>query len=262
MTETVAGGSRGFLSKSFHLLFQALAGAIYFRKLVLHAVRYGIGRTCPVCGHTCRLFQAAGPTRRPDAECPKCGSRERHRFLWRFLERELGRDLPDVLVLHVAPEPFLKPALRRLMPNMRYVSGDLSSSDAMVRFDLTKLPLAQAVVDLVICSHVLEHIPDDLSAMRELGRILSPQGIALIVVPMTTGKTREDLSIADPAERARRYGQEDHVRLYGDDIAGRLEMAGLTVSKVFPRDLLAVGERRKSGVPDWVEPIFVCRRRD
>jgi hypothetical protein len=261
MMEMVAGGSRGFMSTGIHLLFQALAGAIYFRKLVLHVLRYGIGRICPVCGHACRLFQSAGPTRRPDAECPKCGSRERHRFLWRFLERELDQNLPDALVLHVAPEPFLEPALRNLIPSMRYVSGDLSSSEAMVRFDLTKLPLAHAVVDLVICSHVLEHIPDDQSAMRELARILSPQGIALIVVPMTMGKTREDLSITDPAERARRYGQEDHVRLYGDDIAERLEMAGLTVSKVFPGDVLTASERRRCGVPDWVEPIFVCRRR-
>jgi SAM-dependent methyltransferase len=243
-------------------MWQAWATATYLRQLALPVFRHGIGRVCPVCGHSCHLFKAAGPTRRPDAECPKCGSRERHRFLWRYLERGLGIGLADSLLLHVAPEPFLAIRLREVFLACRYVSGDLVSPAAMVRFDLARLPLADAAVDLLICSHVLEHIPDDSAAMREIARVVSPDGMALIAVPLTNGPTQEDLSIADPAERARRYGQEDHVRLYGDDLVGRLERAGLVVSKVWPGDVLTGGEMRIYGVPDWVEAIHVCRRHD
>lgn len=252
----------GLVHRSYHLMWQAWAAVVYLRQLALHVLRHGFGRVCPVCGHACHLFRAAGPTRRPDAECPKCGSRERHRFLWRYLERGSGTRRSDSLLLHVAPEPFLVPRLRELFAAYQYVSGDLASPAAMVRFDLAKLPLPDAAVDLLICSHVLEHILDDSAAMREIARVVSPDGMALIVVPLVNGPTQEDLSIADPVERARRYGQEDHVRLYGDDFAERLERAGLAVSKVTPGDVLMREERRIYGVPDWVEAIHVCRRRD
>lgn len=262
MTETIPVGWRGLVHRGYHMVFRILAAISYLWQVIQHVLMHGLGRTCPVCGHACRLFQAAGLTRRPDAECPMCGSRERHRFLWRVLEHELDFKPLGGIVFHVAPEPFLELGLRRLMPASHYVSGDLSSSAAMVHLDLTKLPLADAAVDLVICSHVLEHIPDDLSAMREIARVLSSTGTALIVVPMAMGQTREDLSITDPAERAKRYGQEDHVRFYGDDFAKRLELAGLTVTKVLPCEVFTDGERQTYGVPDWVEPIFVGRRCD
>ncbi len=251
---------RGVARGSCHLIRQTFAEARFLRRLAWHVLISGTGRTCPVCGHTCRLFKAIGSARRPDAECPGCGSRERHRFLWSYLQRRFAPQPAGAVLLHVAPEQFLEAPLRRLLPGWSCVSGDLSSRAAMVHFDLRQLPVPDRAVDLVICSHVLEHIPEDFLAMREIARVLSVAGVALIVVPMDNGATREDLSIGDPAERARRYGQEDHVRMYGDDFVVRLERAGLVVEQVFPGDVLAESERRLYGVPCWVEPIFVCRR--
>jgi SAM-dependent methyltransferase len=253
---------RGVARESYHLIRHALAEAKFLRRLAWHMLSSGTGRTCPVCGHTCRLFKAVGSARRPDAECPECGSRERHRFLWSYLQRGLAPQPAGAMLLHVAPEQFLEAPLRRLLAGWRCVSGDLSSRAAMVHFDLRQLPISDRAVDLVICSHVLEHIPEDFLAMREIARVLSATGVALIVVPMGNGATREDLSINDPAERAKRCGQEDHVRMYGDDFAVRLERAGLVVDQVLPGDVLANRARRICGVPRWVEPIFVCRRHD
>lgn len=165
-------------------------------------------------------------------------------------------------MLHVAPELFLGKALQTSLSRCRYVSCDLSSPTAMVHLDLTRLPIADATVDLLLCSHVLEHIPDDALAMQEIARVLAPQGVALIAVPLAKGPTQEDLSITDPRERTMRYGQEDHVRLYGDDIHDRLTRAGLLVSQVRASEVLTDGERRRFGVPDWLEPLYVCRRRN
>ena len=94
---------------------------------------------------------------------------------------------------------------------------------------------------MLVCYHVLEHVPDDAAAMRELARVLAPGGVGLVQVPIRFGMpTDEDLS-ADEAERVRRFGQHDHVRYYGDDFEQRLVDAGLVFTRVSPRSL--VGER-------------------
>ena len=99
-----------------------------------------------------------------------------------------------------------------------YRSIDLESPRAEVHADITKpLPLADRF-DLVLCSHVLEHIPDDRAAIRELSNVLSSTGQLVILVP-TEGDLTVELPIDDPAERARRYGQADRGRMYGNDIA-------------------------------------------
>ena len=49
--------------------------------------------------------------------------------------------------------------------------------------DVTTLPFGDAVFDGVVCSEVLEHLDDDLAAMRELGRVLKPGGALAVTVP-------------------------------------------------------------------------------
>lgn len=187
----------------------------------------GTKRFCPICEGRFRKFLPAGVDRRPDARCPRCGSAERHRLLWLYLQ-----DRTDVLnperqlrILHVAPEPLLARKLSAL-PGIDYVSGDLAGI-GMMQFDVTRLPFDDRSFDVVLCLHVLEHVPDDLSALREFARVL--RGWGILQVPVFGGRTIEDPSVTDPRERLRRFGQEDHVRMYGRDYEERLRVAGFDV---------------------------------
>ena len=195
----------------------------------------------------------------PNVICWTCASEERHRTLWLFM----GEQRPELLaeasdLLHFAPEPGIEAHLRPRVPG--YVSCDLDPKVGDLTLDITALDLEDGSFDAIICSHVLEHIPNDLQAMRELRRILRPGGWALIVVPLDPGlpATYEDPAITDPQERRRVFWQEDHVRLYGLDIRDRLTDAGFEVEHVRPTDGLpaAVIERQRLGEGN---DVFLCR---
>jgi SAM-dependent methyltransferase len=161
-----------------------------------------------------------------------CGSLERHRFQWLWLQQT---DLfcRAQSLLHIAPEPMFQKRLRRL-PHLHYVTTDLvpdrwDNMNAVA--DLTCFGFADQTFDTILCSHILEHIPDDYTAMREMRRVLKPGGWCLISVPPAPDQTTEDLD-ASEAERTRRFGHPEHVRLYGPDIADRLRASGFTVEVV------------------------------
>ena len=123
--------------------------------------------------------------------------------------------------------------LRRLqnLPNIDYTTADLESPWASVHCDIQKLPFPDNSFDLILCNHVLEHIPDDRQAMRELFRVLRTNGTALLLVPqdLSLEQTLEDPSINTPELREKFYYQRDHLRLYGRDYASRLAEAGFNV---------------------------------
>jgi SAM-dependent methyltransferase len=128
--------------------------------------------------------------------------------------------------------------LQELEPE-RYVRLDIGYDNRLrdVTASVTHLPFASGSIDLLICFHVLEHVPDDTRAMRELARVLAPGGLGLIQVPWQPSRpTEEDLE-ADVEERKRRFGQHDHVRMYGDDFEQILMGEGLSVHRVNPRAL-------------------------
>jgi SAM-dependent methyltransferase len=206
---------------------------------------------CAVCGRGARRFLTAGdPPRR--ARCAWCGSYERHRFLWHYLA---GQHFESVL--HVAPEAAIGDRLRHKAG--RYQSIDLDSPLADISADITKpLPVRERF-DLVICSHVLEHIPDDSAAIYELSQVLAPGGRLVILVPVD-GEVTEEEPLSDPAERKRRYGQTDHVRSYGRDIAERLRSLNLDVTVVGWRDLPAEIANRE-GIGAAAGDLYVCTRR-
>lgn len=186
----------------------------------------GRKRFCPCCGGHFRKFLSQGTHARPDARCPRCNSLERHRLLWLYFaeKKDLFSDRPRVL--HVAPEPSLQRKLASL-GNLEYVSADLDSPLAKIRMDITSIPFPENSFDVILCNHVLEHVPDDRKAMRELFRVLKPGGWAILQSPvdLTEERTVEDVH-ATPEERERRFGQRDHVRRYGKDYQERLEEAG------------------------------------
>jgi SAM-dependent methyltransferase len=200
-------------------------------------------RACPVCGGRFLRFRAAQGRR--GAACPRCGSLERHRHLWLYLQRRLDVESRPLATVHVAPDPALDRRLRACPGE--YVSGDLGAVRGERELDLTDLWLDDATVDLLIAYHVLEHIPDDAAAFREIARVLRPDGVALLQVPTRPGPTVEDPS-APPPERLRRFGQADHVRVYGDDFAARLGASGLRCAPDVFRDELAPRERERFGL--------------
>lgn len=101
----------------------------------------------------------------------------------------------------------------------------------MIRMDITDIATPDNQFDCIICYHVLEHVPDDVKAMRELLRVLRPGGWAILqsAVRQNLDKTYEDPNIVSPEERRQVFGHRDHVRIYGRDYKDRLERAGFTV---------------------------------
>jgi SAM-dependent methyltransferase len=186
---------------------------------------------CPCCETRFRKFAPIPRTYEPDLECPRCGSYSRHRQLWLFMTRRLGVLSRSLTLLHVAPELFFYERLERAA-NLRYVSADLHVAHAAERIDIEAIPYPDRYFDAIICSHVLEHVVDDRAAMRELCRVLKDDGWAVIQAPVdgSLAATREDPSVVEPRERARRFGADDHVRMYGRDYLTRLEEAGFEVA--------------------------------
>lgn len=194
------------------------------------------GRTfqCPICNR--------GYRRLDHNACPGCGSIDRHRILWLLLQHweRNGRIHWGGRLLHVAPEGNLGERLAALYGE-GYVSVDMDVRKAMQACDITNMPqFANSTFDAIVCNHVLEHVANDRTAMAELYRVLKPGGWASLHVPLTMSETTdEDPEVKDPQERLRRFGQEDHLRLYGyPDYLRRLAEAGFKVEVVWWRDFL------------------------
>jgi SAM-dependent methyltransferase len=199
-------------------------------------------RACPVCD--ARFARFAPSHRGERSACPRCGSLQRHRLAWLYLRPRLpaaGR------VLHLAPEEGLRRRLAAL-PGIEHVGADLEPRPGDLAIDLTATGLADASFDVVLCIHVLEHIPDDRAALREIARVLRPGGWALVQVPLLRERTDEDPAVTDPAQRLARFGQVDHVRVYGYDFLDRVHEAGLRVTVVDMRALLGRWTRWRCGL--------------
>lgn len=165
--------------------------------------------------------------------CPVCTASDRDRLYALFIGSSLSWDDGQPLrILDIAPAPALSNYLRKL-PNVVYRSADLSSYLADDRVDITDMHIyADDAFDLIICSHVLEHVPDDAKALRELKRVLAPGGVAILMVPILTTitETDEDPTLDSIEERWRRFGQDDHIRMYArDDFIRRLERSGFSI---------------------------------
>lgn len=129
-----------------------------------------------------------------------------------------------------------------------------------MRARLDRLPFVKACFDVVICSHVLEHVEHDVESMAEMHRVLAPTGQALIMVPVNRklAETYEDPSITDPAARKLTFGHSGHVRYYGADLTARLELTGFEVEPIDSVDRIPPGEAERIGASRG-ELIYVCR---
>lgn len=185
----------------------------------------GKRHVCPCCQARLRRFVT---DRRL---CPACGSGPRHRLQWLYLEKEYGLFGHKDCILDIAPWRYFQRYCLKYT-NLRYHSIDISSRWAMERGDITAMPYREGSYQIILCSHVLEHIPNDEAAMREMYRVLVPGGIALIQVPLAGERTFEAPAARSTEDRERLYGRADHVRIYGSDIGDRLGGAGFEVKMV------------------------------
>ncbi len=216
---------------------------------------------CNICGRNYSSFIAY--LGRINAQCPDCGSLERTRLIYRFIT-ELGLVNVSTKLLHVAPEKCLHDVFRRQLgsnympvdkfePGYRYPAGTQN-------MDITDIPLGDNSIDMVMAIHVLEHIPDDAKAIREIYRVLKPRGVAILQVPYDADRqvTYEDASINTPEARKQHFGQTDHVRIYGVDYIKRFVAPGFTIE--YADYAQQISETDKERYVFKQEEIFLLRK--
>jgi len=229
--------------------------------LLVRPFYIGHNVTCPVCGKSFRKFLPYGKNGGDNRLCPKCLSLERHRLMWLYWTEYSDFFKTKKSVLHIAPEqPFLKPFKKA--ENIEYTTADLVSPIADLHFDIMQIPLPDESYDYIICNHVLEHVPNDITAMKELFRVLKKGGTAILQVPINTKftETYEDSTITDPLEREKHFGQYDHVRWHGLDYPRRLESVGFVVENFDIKDHLPMEMVEKYRL-DKNEILYVARKK-
>ena len=158
-----------------------------------------------------------------DKLCPNCGSRSRTRRLWSLLEDKIDGQK----ILHFSPSKSIKQKIESIK-SIDYTSTDYAGEfQASKKLNIEAIEESDNSYDLVICYHILEHIPNDLQAMKELYRILIPNGICFIQTPFKSGDIYENESIKTEEERLQHFGQKDHLRIYSvKGLMDRLESVG------------------------------------
>ena len=208
----------------------------YLVRPVIALLLKGNKFTDPIDGKSFRKFLPYGyGKQRENALSPSTLSLERHRLMWLFLKDETNffTSTKKLKTLHIAPEQCFLDIFKK-QDNLEYITSDLESPIADVKADICDLPFDDNSFDIIFCNHVLEHITDDTKAMQELFRVMKKGGFGIIQIPqdLTREKTFEDDSIVDKKERAKIFGQYDHVRVYGRDYFNKLRSIGFKVEEV------------------------------
>ena len=194
----------------------------------------GTDFTDPIDGKSFRVFLPYGyDQQRNNVLSPSTLSLERHRLLWLYLKNKTDFFTANHKVLHFAPEQAFYKRFQT-MKNLEYITTDLDSPLADVKADICNLPFEDNEFDVILCNHVLEHIPNDTKAMQELYRIMKPGGFGVFQIPQDLNRdtTFEDNTITDKKERTKIFGQYDHVRVYGKDYFDKLRSIGFQVEEV------------------------------
>jgi len=230
--------------------YRSLLQQLYCTWLRFQYRRYkGKGFTCNCCGQQYERFAPRFPDK-PDRAaltqhqviagygeqvyCPACMSTCRERLMIALFSTRIpvvGKN-----ILHLSPEPNVFRFLKKqaTVTTADLMPGFYQQIDPHIQFaDATRLPFPGNTFNLVIANHIMEHIPDDSLAMREIHRVLQPGGIAVLQVPFseTIPHTLEESSIRDPQQQSALFGQKDHVRIYAlTDYLQRLQQAGFQVN--------------------------------
>jgi len=234
------------LKKLFKIILNIIPRPILIRlsyivRPVLAFFLKGNNFTDPIDGKSFTTFLPYGyGEQRHNVLSPSTLSLERHRLLWLYLQNETNFFSAEIKVLHFAPEQCFLKRFKKLK-NLEYTTTDLESPIADVKADICNLPFKDNSYDVILCNHVLEHIPDDTKAMQELYRVLKPGGYGVFQIPqdLSRANTFEDDSITDKKERSKIFGQYDHVRVYGRDYFDKLRSIGFKVEEVNYTKLLS-----------------------
>ena len=162
-----------------------------------------------------------------DTICPNCGSLSRDRRLWQLIEKKYLKEAITVLDFSPSRSLYRKWKKQNVLYKATDLSGDFISDN---QYDITSIPEAENTFDLIICYHVLEHVIEDLLAMKELHRTLKPTGTLVVQTPFKEGEIYENYSIISEKDRLLHFGQEDHVRIYSvEGLKTRLTQSGFEV---------------------------------
>ncbi len=214
-------------------------------------------RYCNVCGWQGERFKISynkGMQQYVEVACPSCGSAPRQRALFKYLRKEFLTTYlyaikeRNFLCLEIGPGR--TNPVERALKGIVYVSIDLNESRTMFQMDLTNLIFKDLTFDLVVCTHVLEHIEDDLAAISQIYRVLKKDGTALIQVPI--GYYEDPLGKHTIEFGERRFNE--HVRSYGWDFNERLIKAGFKVNVIHFTDY----DSSRLGIEK--EAIFECKK--
>jgi len=179
---------------------------------------------CNCCGRKFRKLGPKGNIVRKNAKCPYCGSLERHRVLFFYLENETNLfTKKNCKLLYFAPENCFMQKFKQ-SAFIDFIDADINPNYANYVFNIESIPYPNEYFNYIICSHVLGHVSNEQKAIEELYRVLKPEGQALIMtlIDKTIEKTYEDSSISTPEERLKYYSESDLARLHGLDFAQRL----------------------------------------
>lgn len=207
------------------------------RKYTNKIIWYGRNVECNICDSYLRKWSLYGDKEKVNRICPVCYSFGRQRFLWYCIENSFIEIKPGLRILHIAPEMCIRHHLEKITHDGQYFTGDLNEEDVDIQIDITNITQPDSSYDLIICSHVMEHVPDDDRALSEFHRILKAEGKLIIQVPLSGSKqTYENNNITTPQERASAYGQSDHLRLYGLDFMNKIRSHGYNLTVLDPKE--------------------------
>lgn len=235
------------------LVLKAIPKKLLFRhEYSLRYVYYLTHKGSKYQCNMCKAHLSSFVSLKNDRLCPRCGSLQRTRRLWQILNEGFLKE--DVNILDFSPTRSL---YRLLKTNKNYLSSDLSGDFiSNVAYDITAIESESESFGLVICYHILEHIEEDIKAMKEIYRILQNGGHCIIQTPFKAGDIYEDYSIKTPADREIHFGQDDHVRIYSvDGLKQRLESVGFSVKVIlYTSDQENLNELRTS------ETVLICEK--
>jgi hypothetical protein len=247
-------GLRLKLKRKYPVLWNRLRVA----RLLARTMKRAFGfhpRVCSVCGYQGKFLSEIHfpDIFNFDAVCPSCGSLPRNRLLALAIRR--GKvELSDKRMLHFAPEdPIVALVSRRCL---EYTTADLFRDDVDIKQDIERMTLGDGTYDLILCSHVLEHV-DHNRALREIYRVLSPGGVALLLFPVVEGwRTHfQDPAITSPSDRALFYGKDNHLRRFGSSVRDEVIAAGFRLDEFSPSDSSVVENALLPG-----EVLFIARK--
>lgn len=239
-----------------------------YKKHKLYKKIKGDNVYCPICRSSFKFFLSYG-FEGQEMMCHKCESLERHRLVWKYLceKTNLYNETSKKRLLHFAPELFFYNIFSE-NKNIEYIPCDSNPEEynydgniLIQKVDITNIPFNENQFDVILCIHVLEHIPDDRLAMKELYRVIKKGGWGIFQVPVAYNidVTMEDTNITSPKEREWAFGAKDHVRWYGKDYKDRLRSVGFSVTEDDYAKRLPSEDISRFGLCSS-EMIYFCRK--